>query len=88
MYTELMYFVYILELIITHSYYIGSTNNLSQRLKEHNSGSGHRYTRNKGPWLLKYSEEYNTLTEARNREYQIKSWKKRKNIERLFALIV
>ena len=84
-----MFYVYIIQSINFHKqFYTGFSEDLDERLKEHNSGSGHRYTRNKGPWLLKYSEEYNTLTEARNREYQIKSWKKRKNIERLFALIV
>jgi len=83
-----MYYVYVLESTTTHSYYIGCTDNLPRRFKEHSSNSGHRYTRNKGPWLLKYSEEYLSLSEARDRERQIKAWKKRAAIEKLIAVIV
>jgi len=35
------------------------------------------------PWLLQYTEKYNTLSEARCREKQIKNWKSRAAIERL-----
>ena len=64
------------------SYYIGSTINTEQRLKKHNSGQV-RSTQPKRPWRLVYTEEYNTISGARKREYQIKSWKSREAIERL-----
>lgn len=63
-------------------YYIGCTNNLTRRIKEHNKGLS-RYTRNKGIWMLKYSEQFDKLSIARKREKQIKSWKKRIAIEKL-----
>ncbi|OGK64390.1 hypothetical protein A2313_00705 [Candidatus Roizmanbacteria bacterium RIFOXYB2_FULL_41_10] len=82
-----MYYTYVLISLKNSSYYIGCTNNLKRRVSEHNAGLS-KYTRIYSPWLLKYSEEYNTLKEARKREKEIKSWKKRAKIERLFALIV
>jgi predicted GIY-YIG superfamily endonuclease len=35
------------------------------------------------PWNLVHLEEYESLSEAVNRERQIKSWKKRRAIENL-----
>lgn len=78
-----MFFIYIIESTLSGKYYIGCTDNINRRLIEHNKGLS-KYTRNKGPWVLKYSEEYENLSEARKREKQIKSWKKRKYIKRLF----
>lgn len=77
-----MYYVYILKSIIDNSYYIGCTNSVERRLKEHNTGSS-KYTKNKRPWVLVYKEEYKTLSEARKREGAIKSRKKRDYIEKL-----
>ncbi len=77
-----MYYVYIIQSVTNNSYYIGYTHNPNERIDQHNKGRS-RYTKNKGPWILKYLEKLNTLKEARHREKQIKSWKKRKAIERL-----
>ena len=78
----LMFFTYILKSLINNSYYIGSCGDLAVRLNLHNRGlvkSTKRYV----PWELKYKEDYKTLSEARKRESQIKSWKKRSAIEKL-----
>lgn len=76
-----MYFVYILECSDT-SLYVGCTNNLSKRLEQHNtSKSGAHYTKIRRPVVLKYSEEFSTLREARGREAEIKRWKREKKIE-------
>lgn len=77
-----MYFVYILQSGVDNSYYIGCTNNVQRRIVEHNKGLS-RYTRNRIPWNMIYKEEYKLLSEARKREMQIKSWKKRIAIEKL-----
>lgn len=53
--------------------YIGATNNLEKRLKEHNnSKNGAHYTKIRRPVNLVYHEEYDTLKEARAREAEIK----------------
>ncbi len=69
-----MFFAYILQSESTGKYYIGSTNNLARRLKEHN-GNQTNSLKNKGPFIVIYKEEFNTLAEARGREYKIKSYK-------------
>lgn len=53
--------------------YIGSTNNLEKRLREHNnSKSGAHYTKIRRPVKLVYSEVFETLKEARAREHELK----------------
>ena len=77
-----MYYVYGLKSIKNGSYYVGSCENLSNRLDLHNRGLV-RSTKRYLPWQIVYREQYKTLQEARKRELQIKSWKKRSSIERL-----
>lgn len=79
-----MYVVYVLKSEKNNRYYIGCTNNIERRIAEHNNGLS-RYTKNKGPWVGVYKEEYSSLLEARKREKQIKSWKKRSAIEKLIS---
>ena len=82
-----MYYEYILKSVKTNKYYVGSTNNVERRLREHNGGRS-KYTKNEVPWNLVFTDEFTTLKEARKREIQIKSWKKRSAIEKLIGLIV
>lgn len=78
-----MYFTYILE-CRDKTLYVGCTNNLEKRLKEHNhSKSGAHYTKIRRPVILKYSEKFETLKEARKRESEIKNWKREKKMELL-----
>lgn len=79
-----MFFVYIIQSEISKKYYIGCTDNLDRRLKEHNSGYS-KYTKTEKNWILKYKEEFETLAQAHQRERQIKSWKKRSAIEKLIS---
>ncbi|MFH1383175.1 MAG: GIY-YIG nuclease family protein [Chloroflexota bacterium] len=60
------------------SLYCGITNNLEDRLKEHNNGTGAKFTRSRRPVTMVYNEKYNNISEARKREAQIKSWSKAK----------
>jgi putative endonuclease len=77
-----MFFVYILKSIAFGTYYVGSTNDIERRIRQHNSGYSF-YTRSKRPWKLCYTDAFDSLSDARKRENQIKSWKKRKAIEKL-----
>lgn len=63
-------------------YYIGSCIEINQRVADHNRGNTYS-TRNQGPWVLRHSEFYPTLEEARTRERQVKKWKNRKMVESL-----
>lgn len=76
-----MYHMYILKLA-DNSYYIGSTGNLDQRMNKHKEGKV-KSTKNKLPFKLVYTENFNNKSQAQTREYQIKKWKSRKAIEKL-----
>ena len=80
-----MFKVYVLQSEKDGSYYIGSTGDLNKRLIKHNKGYS-TYTKNKRPWQLAYEETHNTLSEARRREFYIKSLKSRIAIEKLINL--
>lgn len=73
------YFVYILR-TSSNTLYIGQTNNLEKRLKEHQNKTGRsaKYIRSFDSCQLVYSEEYPTRTEAMKREYELKQWPKTK----------
>ena len=68
------YTVYILQSKKTSRYYIGSTADVGRRLFEHNSGKS-KSTRNRGPYVLVYVEDFRTKQEAYRREMQIKRYK-------------
>jgi len=67
-----MFLVYILQSEKTKRYYTGSTQNITNRLKEHNSGET-KSIRGGIPWKLIHIEEYNTKSEAVKKENQIKA---------------
>ncbi|MFA5308905.1 MAG: GIY-YIG nuclease family protein [Dehalococcoidales bacterium] len=69
-----MFFAYVLYSDSAGKFYIGSTRNVTHRLAVHNRRS---VTSTKAfcPWKLVYSESFSTLSEARRRELEIKSWK-------------
>ena len=76
-----MFFTYILE-CSDKSLYVGCTNNLERRFEEHNSSKrGAHYTKIRRPVILKYSETFKTLKEARKREAEIKGWKREKKLK-------
>jgi putative endonuclease len=74
-----MYYVYILS-CNDGSFYTGMTNNPDQRLKDHQSGKGGRYTRTHRPVKRVYLEAVGTRSDALKREAHIKSWPRVKKI--------
>ena len=72
-----MWNVYILR-CSDDSFYIGLTNDLKQRLRDHQSGDGAQYTRSRLPVKFKYSERFKSKKEAENREQQLKRWSRAK----------
>ena len=64
------------------TYYIGSTQNLEERLQRHNQGRS-KYTKNKRPWELVYYEQFEDRPTAVRRESQIKGRKSKEFIETL-----
>ena len=66
------------------SLYSGITIDLEDRLREHNKGTGAKYTSVRRPVTLVYCERYDSVSKARKREEQIKGWPKIKK-ERLIG---
>jgi len=72
------YYIYIL-LCSDNSYYIGVTNNIQNRIIQHESGSDSlSYTFNKRPIKLVYTETFNDIKQAIEREKQLKKWSRAK----------
>lgn len=71
-----MFYTYVLKSLKNSRFYIGSTNNLQRRLKEHNSGQS-KYTKLTAPFILIYQETFQTRKNAVRRELFLKSGKGR-----------
>ncbi|PJC28007.1 hypothetical protein CO054_02480 [Candidatus Shapirobacteria bacterium CG_4_9_14_0_2_um_filter_39_11] len=69
------YYVYILR-TSSNTLYIGQTNNLEKRLREHKNKSSKsaKYIRYFNSFKLVYSELFSTRQEAMKREWQLKQW--------------
>ncbi|WP_299901653.1 GIY-YIG nuclease family protein [uncultured Aquimarina sp.] len=77
-----MYTVYILFSSSNDKYYVGHTSNLEDRVKRHNQGRS-KSTKTGIPWKVVYTENYQSKSEAYQREVKIKKQKSRKYIEQL-----
>ncbi|MEA2111264.1 MAG: GIY-YIG nuclease family protein [Campylobacterota bacterium] len=78
------YYVYILK-CSDNTYYTGITTDLERRLLEHNSSvKGAKYTRNRRPVIVVYSEENHDKSSASKREYEIKKLSRVQKIELVF----
>lgn len=58
------------------SLYAGTCIDVAEREKKHNDGTGAKYTRSRGPIRIIYTETFETLSEARKREAEVKKWSK------------
>ena len=69
---EKQWVVYILE-CKDGTLYTGITDDLPRRLKVHSQGKGAKYTRGRGPLILRYLGRCSDHSEALRRELQIKA---------------
>lgn len=74
-----MYYTYILKSTSTGKIYIGHTDNLKNRLKEHNTEGKSNYTNKKGPWKIAWSKEFPDRGGAMNFENNLKRLKNKKD---------
>jgi putative endonuclease len=66
-----MFYVYVLKSQKDEELYIGSSNNLKRRLKEHQNGESFS-TKLRRPFELIYYEAYKNEGDARKREHSLK----------------
>lgn len=74
--------VYILKSLKNNRFYIGSTNDLRRRLREHQQGKN-KYTKNILPMKPIFTQTYPTLRTARKIEYRLKKLKRKDIIEKI-----
>ena len=74
-----MFYTYVLESLISGRFYIGSTQDVSERLNRHN-GNKEKATCNRGPWQLLHQKSFTTRSEAVRLELQLKKWKNKTRI--------
>ena len=67
-----MYFVYAIKSISRNYIYVGMSDNLERRLKQHNNGTN-KVTKAYRPFILLLSEEFESRGLARIREKYLKS---------------
>lgn len=68
-----MFYVYVLKSQKHGKSYIGYTDDLKRRFKEHNSGQS-GFTSHGIPWRLVYYEAYLSVDDAKDREKQLKDY--------------
>jgi predicted GIY-YIG superfamily endonuclease len=82
-----MFYVYVLQ-NPQGRLYIGHTEDLDRRIRQHNSPEGKehlgKYTHKNGPWTLLGFEPLPTRSEAVCREKQLKSWKSPSKVRDIF----
>ena len=70
-------FVYMLASKRNGTLYCGVTNNLASRIYEHREGRGSGFTKRYGVKMLVWYETYDLVTDAIQRESNIKHWPRR-----------
>ena len=76
-----MFTVYVLRSLKNGYRYIGQTNNLEKRFAEHNAGLT-KSVRFQVPFVVEYTEVYETRQEALRREKFLKSGKGRERLDK------
>jgi putative endonuclease len=75
--SPMSFWVYILR-CSDGSYYTDHTDNLEQRVNQHNAGTFEGYTATRHPVQLLFSQECSTRIEALEAERQLKGWSRKK----------
>ena len=68
-----MFYTYVLISLKSKRLYTGSTNDLKQRIKEHNEGIGGKYSKNNRPYKLVFYEAFLSKKDALKQEKFYKS---------------
>lgn len=64
----------------TGELYTGCTSDLERRVREHNAGTGSKFTRSRLPVTVVYKEKLGSRSEALRRELAIKAMKRSKKL--------
>jgi len=76
-----MFYIYLIESLKSGKIYIGTTDSLRRKLKEHNQGLNFSTKRDK-PWKYVYIEGSTEKTDAKRREKYLKSTQGRRMLRK------
>jgi putative endonuclease len=68
-----MYYVYLLQFKKDQGFYIGQTEDLNRRIKDHKKGKT-KSIKHRGEFILVYYEAYRSKKDATRREWKIKHY--------------
>ncbi len=74
------YYMYVI-LTVNNKLYCGYTDDVEKRYKMHKEGKGAKYTRANKPFMLVYSKEFNSKSEAMKAEINFKKLSRKKKEE-------
>jgi putative endonuclease len=77
-------YLYILHSQKNDIFYVGSTNDIDRRIRQHKSGNS-KYTSGILPIELVFSQVFSSLEEARKAEFWLKRQKSRSFLKRIIA---
>ena|SRR5712691_6689394 len=77
-----VFYVYVLKSNKTRRRYVGSCEDIEERLRRHNSGHS-KATRHGVPWTLLHSEQFASRIEATRRERYYKTGRGRDELDKL-----
>ena len=68
-----MWRVYVIQ-NLEGKFYVGMSEDVAKRVAQHNEGTSN-WTKNRGPWLLRWTSEAMSITDARKLENELKRQK-------------
>ncbi len=80
-----MYYIYILHSPVKDRFYIDSTSNPEGRLIAHIHPQNKGWTKRFQPWIMVYTEVFDSKSEALDREKLLKSYKNKDYLKKLIA---
>jgi predicted GIY-YIG superfamily endonuclease len=79
-----MFWLYVLE-CRDGMLYVGHTDNLDERMSQHDAGTADSYTTRKRPLRLLFAQEFESRYEALSMERKIKGWSRAKKLAYIAA---
>ena len=76
------YYLYIIQSKVNQSHYIGYSVNPWRRVEYHNE-QNKGFTRRNRPWVIVYTEAFDTKSQAMKAERIVKKWKSKRMIQQL-----
>jgi predicted GIY-YIG superfamily endonuclease len=74
-----VFYLYILK-CADATLYLGHTDNLDERMRQHDAGKSDTYTASRRPLQLLHTEEFETRYEALTMERKLKGWSRAKKL--------